>query len=158
MNIVQSRLQGMSPRERSVLGFGIFGAALILIYSFVWQPWQDDLKRLRTQVPLKKETLQWMERQAELVQPLLKAPQSRASGQPLLTIVEQSANQSKISPYIRRMTPGEGDQVKIWLTEADFDRWVLWLERLRRFGIEVTEASINRAKNNTATIRVTLQR
>lgn len=159
MGPLRQKLQNLTPRERGVLGVGVLGAGLIVIYAFVWQPWQDELNRLRAQVPLKQETLQWMRQQAALIEPLVNNPNKpkRASDKPLLTVVEQSAQQSKISPYIRRMAPGEDGQVKIWLTDADFDKWIVWLERLRRIGIEVYSASINRAKDNKVTIRVTLQ-
>ena len=158
---LQQRLQSLSARERSVLGFGIVGAILILVYSFFWQPWQDELNRLRTQVPLKQETLQWMQQQSKLVQPLLQngANKAQSDAKPVLTVVEQMARAAKIKQYIRRMAPGENNQqVKIWLTDTDFDAWLLWLERLRKVGIEVNAATVSRTADNKVTIRVTLQR
>ncbi len=155
-----NRLQSLSPRERAVFLFGVVAAVLIVLYSFVWQPWQEELDRLRTQVPIKRENLAWMQQQARTIGPLAKkaGEKKNADDKPLLTIVEQSAKSSKMDAYIRRMAPGEGEQVKIWLTEADFDRWVVWLEALRTSGIEVESATINRAKDNKVTIRMTLQR
>jgi general secretion pathway protein M len=154
------RLQGLTQRERVVLGIGGISALLIVVYSFVWQPWQEDLNRLRIQVPLKKETLAWMNQQKSLVKPLLKKAnqKSKSSDKPLLTVVERSAKQSKMDAYIRRMSPGEEGQVKLWLTDANFEQWITWLEKLRKAGVEVESASINQAGNNRVTIRVTLKR
>jgi len=159
MQLVQ-RLQGLTQRERVVLGVGGISALLIVVYAFVWQPWQETLGRLRIQVPLKEETLAWMQQQKSSVDPLItKAKQkSKSSDTPLLTVVERSAKKSKIDAYIRRMSPGEKGQVKLWLTDANFEQWVTWLEKLRKAGIEVESASINQAGNNRVTIRVTLTR
>jgi general secretion pathway protein M len=154
------RFQSLTQRERVVLGIGGISALLIVVYSFVWQPWQEELNRLRIQVPLKKETLAWMRQQQSLVNPLIKKAnrKSNTSDTPLLTVVERSAKQSKMDAYIRRMSPGEDGQVKLWLTDADFEQWITWLEKLRKAGVEVESASINQAGNNRVTIRVTLKR
>ena len=143
-----------------VLGIGGISALLIVVYSFVWQPWQEELNRLRVQVPLKKETLAWMRQQKSSVGPLIRKTKqkTKSSDTPLLTVVERSAKQSKMNVYIRRMSPGEEGQVKLWLTEANFEQWVNWLEKLRKAGVEVESASINKANNNTVTIRMTLKR
>jgi general secretion pathway protein M len=153
------RFQGLTQRERVVLGIGGISALLIVVYSFVWQPWQEELNRLRIQVPIKKETLAWMHQQKSLVNPLIKKAnqKTKSSDKPLLTVVERSAKQSKMDVYIRRMSPGEDGQVKLWLTDADFEQWLTWLEKLRKAGVEVESASINQTGNNRVTIRVTLK-
>lgn len=157
---LKQRVQSLNDRERAVLGWGIVGALLILAYTFVWQPWQDELNRLRVQIPLKQETLVWMRRQQSEIEPLLRRNQSKKqlSSEPLLTIIERSAQQSDISSKIRRMAPDEDGRVNIWLSGVDFDQWIVWLERLRQIGIEVNSASINRSTGSTVTVRVTLQR
>jgi general secretion pathway protein M len=154
------KFRNLSQRERAILVFGGIASAFILIYSLVWEPWQDELARLRTQVPVNQETLDWMQKQTRDIGPLIQKAnqQKQSSNAPLLTVIEKSARQSKINPYIRRMAPGEGEQVKIWMTEADFDKWLIWLEALRKQGVEVESATVNRAKDDKVTIRMTLQR
>ena len=160
MNELKQRLQSLTERERVVLGAGVIFTILIILYAFVWEPWQKELNRLRTQVPVKQETLVWMQKQADQVGPLLQkeAIAKQLDNQPLLTVIEGSAQRSGLSKYIRRMAPGENGQVQIWLTEVEFDKWITWLEQLRTLGIEVNTASVNRTKDNRVTIRVTLQR
>ena len=160
MTQLGNRFRNLSQRERAVLLFGGIASIFILLYSLVWEPWQDELARLRTQVPVKRETLAWMEQQTRNLGPLIKKANEgkQPNKAPLLTLIEQSARQSKMNPYIRRMAPGEGEQVKIWMTEADFDKWLIWLEVLRKQGVEVESATVNRAKDNKVTIRMTLQR
>ena len=160
MNELKQRLQSLTERERVVLGAGVIFTILIILYAFVWEPWQKELNRLRTQVPVKQETLVWMQKQADQVGPLLQkeAIAKQLDNQPLLTVIEGSAQRSGLSKYVRRMAPGENGQVQIWLTEVEFDKWITWLEQLRTLGIEVNTASVNRTKDNRVTIRVTLQR
>lgn len=160
MSQLVNRFKNLSQRERAVLLFGAIASALIVLYSFVWEPWQDELQRLRLQVPVKQETLAWMRQQTKNIGPLVKKAGERkqSNDKPLLTVIEQSAKRSKMDAYIRRMAPGEGQQVKVWMTEADFDKWLIWLEVLRKQGVEVNAATVNRAKNNKVTIRMTLQR
>ena len=156
----KQRIQSLTERERFILGFGIVCTTLILVYTFVWQPWQEELNRLRARIPIKQETLQWMQQQAEQVSPLLQkeAARQQLNNKPLLTVIEGSAQRSGLNRYIRRMAPAENGQVQIWLTEVEFDKWVVWLEQLRRLGIDVSTAAVNRTKDNRVTIRVTLQR
>lgn len=154
------RIQSLGERERLVLGWGIVCALLIIIYTILWQPWQEELDRLRVQIPVKQETLAWMRAQASLVEPLLQQVENKKQSQnkPLLTVIERSAQHSNINNNIRRMTPDEDGRVNIWLTDVDFDKWVTWLETLRSIGIEVNAASVNRGKGNAVTVRVTVQR
>lgn len=154
------RIQSLGERERLVLGWGIVCALLIIIYTILWQPWQEELDRLRVQIPVKQETLAWMRAQASLVGPLLQQVENKKQSQnkPLLTVIERSAQHSNINNNIRRMTPDEDGRVNIWLTDVDFDKWVTWLETLRSIGIEVNTASVNRGKGNAVTVRVTVQR
>lgn len=161
MNALTEKLATFSPRERVVLfGGGILTLALVL-YALAWQPWQNELNRLRSQIPVKKETLAWMQSQAGQAKTLAVRSSRGAnqSGLPLLTLIERSANQVDIREAITRMSPGEKeDQVRIWMDNADFDRWLRWLKTLDDSGIEVAEANIDRSVENQVSIRTTLQR
>ena len=146
MNELKQRFQSLTERERFILGLGAISTTLIVLYAFIWQPWQDELNRLRAQVPIKQETLIWMRQQADQVGPILQkgAITKQFNDQPLLTVIEGSAQRSGIIKYIRRMAPSEQGQVQIWLTDVEFDNWITWLEQLRKLGIEVNTASVNR--------------
>lgn len=157
---LKQRIESLNERERFVLGWGVACAVLIFVYTFLWQPWQEELDRLRVQIPIKQETLAWMREQANAIGPLLRQIETKkqSDNKPLLTVVEQSARQSNINNNIRRMAPDEEGRVNIWLSDVDFNKWVIWLEALRRIGIEVSTASVSRGRGNAVTARVTLQR
>lgn len=160
MQELKQRIQSLNDRERQFLGWGVVGALAILAYAFVWQPWQEELDRLRTGLPIKQETLAWMREQAVKIGPLVRQIEARkqTDAEPLLTVIERSAQQSAIDGNIRRMALDEEQRVNIWLTDVDFNRWVVWLERLRSIGVEVNTAVVSRSRGNTVTARVTLQR
>jgi len=150
----------LSTREQRILAIGGVVAALIVVYTLLWAPWQDALQRLRSQVPSKYATLSWMREQAREIKPLMASQKDKKEDDvPLLTVVERTAESAKTRNVIRRMAPGDQEnQVRIWLTEADFDSWLVWLEQLRKQGIEVVSATITRTNEDKVTIRVTLQR
>jgi len=157
-------LDNLSPRERLTLVGGALAAALILLYTFVWAPWQAELERLRERVPVKQETLAWMQAQAGRVASLSareagERGSASNSGLPLLTLVERSANQLGMREVITRMSPGDqASQVRVWMDDVAFDRWLRWIDALGREGITVAEASIDRDGENLVGIRATLQR
>lgn len=161
MSAFTDKLAALSARERIVLMIGAGAAVAIVLYSLAWQPWQAEISRLGAQVPEKRATLEWMTSQADRIDNLSAraAGDAEESGLPLLMLVERSANQVEIRDLITRMSPGDdADQVRIWMDNADFDRWLRWLETLEGSGIEVAEANIDRAQENRVNIRTTLQR
>jgi len=161
MNALTERWMGLSRRERLIVGFGGIAALAIVLHALVWQPWQDELARLRSTVPAKEQTLKWMRAQAVQVNSLQQRlkDKSSTSGLPLLTLVERSANQAEMREAITRMSPGDKtDQVRVWMDDVAFDRWLQWVELLSDSGVEVAEANIDRSEENLVGIRVTLQR
>ncbi len=161
MKVVVNYLATLNTRERWILIGGAIATFIIVFYAFVWAPWHDALARLRVQVPGQQETLVWMQREASAVQPYLKRAK-RQTGKPrlpLLTVIEQTANARRLRDVIRQMQPGEGDQVRVWLRDAAFDPWLLWTDDLRKQGIEIVAATVNKSQQeNRVNIRVTLSR
>ncbi|MFZ0487584.1 MAG: type II secretion system protein M [Arenicellales bacterium] len=161
MNALTERLTGLSTREQVVLVGGGVLALVVVLYTLAWRPWQEELNRLRIQVPEEEQTLAWMRTQAAQVDSLTKSSNTAAeqTGLPLLTLVERSANEVEIRKAITRMSPGDKDnQVRVWMDKADFDLWLRWLKALQAAGIEVADANIDRASENKVNIRATLQR
>ncbi len=160
MTYLREVFGNLNSRERQVLALGAIVLVLILGYTLVWAPWHDALRRLRAQVPAQQTTLTWMQDQAKQAAPLLKLENNDSQNDvPLLTVVEATAATAKMRNVIRRMSPGDQEgQVKVWLTEASFDSWLLWLEQLRKEAVEVVSSTITRGEGGKVTIRMTLQR
>lgn len=151
--------KALSQRERILIGAGGAIALLMLIYTYLWEPKMQSLKQLKTvQVPQSEQTLAWVK------QALLSAQNRPAQAQekiiegPLLTVIEQTAEQAGIRAAIRRMQPNQAKSVKIWMEDVPFDAWLSWVAMLRRQNVFVERASIVRETPGLATIRCTLAR
>ena len=151
--------ENLAARERALLGVGSLFLVIALSYVFLWEPWNTELQRLKTQVPEKQKTLAWIESQTKLVTSIkrMQKPKTPILKVPLLTAIETTAVRSKIKPFIKRIQPGKEKQVKIWLSDVLFDDWLIWIENLKNQDIEVVAATINRSNANKVSITVTLQ-
>lgn len=161
MNALKRYWEKLNGRERWLVGGAGAAVALMLVYALLWEPWQRHLVQLRTGVPAKQATLQWMRAQADVLKPLsVRKPAGANGGEvPLLTVIEQSAQQAKLREAIQRMQPGENEnEVKVWFGEIVFDDWLHWFENMRPQGVEITAVQISRGKEGKVTVRATLAR
>jgi len=157
---VRTFWQGLGFRERVTLSGGTVIVVLILVFVFVWQPWQQHISQLRISVPDKQQTLTWMKREAATVNPLLakRRQATQTESIPVLTVIEETARAANLRNVIRRVQPAPDNNVRVWLSGADFDTWLKWVELLRTRGVEVSAAVINRSERNTVSIRVVFRR
>lgn len=160
MNGIKEYWYSLGARERALLMIGICAVTLMLVWALVLDPVNQRLTQLRTQVPLKQNALNYMRSEQGNLATLRETQQPRQfdDSQPLLTVIEQTAAQSNLRSVINRIQPDEEDSVKVWLNDAYFDPWVQWVETLKQQGIEVTESTVNRGKDDTVSVRVTFQR
>jgi len=162
MNQLKRLWYSISQRERAMVSVGVAGVLAIVLYSLVWAPWQQQLQRLRDQVPAKRQTLAWMEQAAREAAPLLKKRKDSGSGDqnlPILTIVEQTATAMQLRDAIKQMRPGDNNEVQVNLQEAEFDTWLKWIDALSKQGIEIGAAAAGRGQDpGKANIRMTLGR
>jgi general secretion pathway protein M len=138
----------LSVRDQRVLGIGGFAVLCILLYSMIWSPMQDRLKRLRPQVISQSADLAWMRQQAAMIQTLSysSAAKKGANVQPLLTVVDQAAKTQKIRDRIKQIQPGkESGTAKIWFEKVIFEDWLRWMDSISAKGISVTRVSITKS-------------
>jgi len=152
----------LQARERSIISIGATLLILMLLYLYVWEPWHKAIEKYREELPQKRADLQWMKAQGDLASRLkgIKKPDNSASGQPLLTVVERTAQQAGLRTNIKQMTPGDKPgEVKIWLSQISFDKWLLWAEKIKNNeAIEVKSADIQQVDLGTVEVRATLLR
>ena len=126
---------------------------LLLVYLFGWLPFDKQVVAKRTLMESQMATLEWMKRSAEEVQSLRsglpKKPNTKASNEALLTLVDRTAKQNQLSKYIQRLKPQDNDSVQLWLEQAPFDRLVQWLGLLvRQYNIELDSINIERDESS----------
>ena len=158
MSQISDIWKGLSKREQLILGAGIILASVILLYSFVFSPWQTKLTQLRDQAPQKRADLHWMKTQAKQAKSLLAATKSSTVQGPLLTTLENTAQETAIRGSIKRMQPGSDGEVKVWLSDVQFDLWLAWVDVLRQQVVDVSTATITRAEQGAVNVRATFSR
>lgn len=139
--------QGLQPRERlSLLGGGLLIAAL-LAWQFVWLPLQSQLQQARTQVQAQQQLVVWMRQAVAQLKTTdsTASPPSDNSNRSLLSLVDQSARGAGLSQALKKIQP-EGDEVRVWLDQLDFDKAMQWLGELQRQGVKVSNLNAERAQ------------
>ena len=148
----------LSVRERTLIGVALLVGVLLLGYVFLWQPKMDQLKVLRErQVPQSEQTLAWVKQALTRTQNQSNAAPQIIEG-PLLTVIEQTAEQAKVRAAIRRMQPNQQQAVKIWMDGVNFDQWLSWIDLLRQQNVIVEQVSLLNKSTGVVDVRLTLAR
>jgi len=138
----------LPARDQRVLGIGAFVVLSILLYSLLWAPMQDQLKRQRPLLIKQSEDLVWMQAQADKIRQLKqsKSTSNSANDVPLLTAIDQTARKLKLRGKIKQIQPGkEAGTAKIWFDKVVFEDWLQWLDIISAQGIDVTRVSITKS-------------
>ena len=157
MKSLSQLIENLNNRERLFLGVGLLVTVVIFVYTLALEPWYRELARLRSDVPQKEADLAWMQNHVVLATRLRTRNLNTHNGSSasLLSVVETTASAAKVP--IRQIDPGGDGEVKIWFKETDFDPWLIWLESLRKRGIEATNVSVDRTADNKASVRLTVR-
>lgn len=141
-----------SSQDRMAITITACVVGLLLVYLFVWLPFNNKIITKRNQVESQMATLEWMEKSAKEVRSL-RSRQARSntkvSNEALLTLVDRTAKQNQLSKYIQRLKPQDNDSVQLWLEQAPFDALVQWIGLLvRQYNIDLDAISIERDESS----------
>ncbi|HQU14851.1 MAG: hypothetical protein B7Z66_03530 [Chromatiales bacterium 21-64-14] len=125
-------LAARTPRERQILIIGAALLAVLLLYGVVLRPFHNRLATLRHNVDEQRALLHWMHGAAGQIQALRGSAGNRVSGQPILSLVDQTARQEQLGNAVKRLEPDSSGGVRVWLEQAPFDQVVQWLGKLER--------------------------
>ena len=126
---------GLSRRERHLIGSGMALTLALLIYALAWQPFRASYRRLQQSVAEQRADLAWMQQVAQQVQRLSGAGENAhatADGRSLLTRVDQTARAAGFGPALKRIAPQGNEQLSVQLDAVEFDRLIPWLATLER--------------------------
>ena len=154
------------PRERWVLGGSAVVLILILAYVLVWEPWQQRVQRLHSEVTALQADLVWMQQAAAQLHHAQAAGsvatmRSGGNAMALATQAEQSARSAGLETYLRRIEPQTDGSLRLWLEQVGFSRLLPWLVELRyTHGIRLDEVQLERsttASGDVINARLTLR-
>lgn len=155
-------LNSLEERERRYVTVGSIIVFLMLVYSLLWAPFLDKVKKLDGQVKSHSETLSWMQNNTHLIKTANTGATSGSINrdQSLIAVIGQTTKNSAMSDTVKRVEENKDNSVRVWLEKAPFDHMIIWLESLQtRHGANIT--SINIDKQNEVGIvnaRLTLER
>lgn len=152
----------LSRREKlMVIMTGVF-ILFFLSYTFIARPLAERLQFYQDRLPAQQELLAWMEQASQEVQQLRATRQglSGAGGNDSpLAIISKSGKAQGLGNSIKRIEPGEGQEVRLWLDGVIFDDMVPWLSMLEeQYGLTVGDISLDRDKDpGYVNVRLTFQ-
>lgn len=136
----------LEVRERRVVVGGIVLLLAAGLWAGVWEPLEDERRRLQELRAAQMEDLRWMRRAvAELkaLQGSSRTPE-RPSGRSLLALVDISTKAAGITERVDNIQPADDQRVVVTLSEVGFDVVARWLGWLRGRGVEVTHLDLQR--------------
>ncbi len=153
-------LDSLQPRERHLLLAGLIALTLMIFYLAVWQPISRHYTQLEQRVTQQRETLRWMEQMQPRILALRGAsPPTVASGQSLLTVIDQTAKRNQLGSVVKRIEPAGQSTARVWVEQAQFDSLVLWFDMLQKnYGIRVHNITMEReAIPGSVSARITFE-
>lgn len=137
--------QGMNKREKIVSAGGALLLLLLLIYLLGVQPLRRELVKMQKAIPAKKEALAWMENGARTARELTEKRSSVAAASSPLKTIALVAKQYGLSTKLRRVDPGENDEIKVWFEDLVFIDLLKFVRELHeKHGVEVVSFSAER--------------
>ncbi len=152
----------LSRREKlMVIMTGIF-ILFFLSYTFIARPYTERLQFYQDRIPAQQELLAWMEQASQEVQQLRVTRQGligAAGNDSALSLISKSAKEQGLGKSIKRIEPGEGQEVRLWLDGVIFEDMVPWLSQLQeKYALTVGSISLERDKDpGYVNVRLTFQ-
>ena len=149
--------QNLQQREQQLITAGTLALILVILWAFVWLPYQQKRVELQSQISSREQQLIELSQISAHVQALRKigqpgqlAQNTKARGtRSLLQVTDESARAAGLAAALKRIEPDTENMVQVWLEGADFDKLAGWLELIdAQYAISVESASINRPSAN----------
>lgn len=136
----------LRSRDRFSLVAG--GVVLLLLIGFMASaPFLREISGLRSEVFAKRSELAWMhEKSGEAARLKVSIQQHRSDGvqEAPLTMLEKTAALHNLGSQLKRVEPGDLNQVKVWLEKAAYTDIVGWLYLLDERGFRPVALSADR--------------
>jgi general secretion pathway protein M len=127
LSSIKTWWQGLNLREQRLVLVMATAVSVFLLYSFIWQPLNENLEKKERTLASRQALLTWVtENTARYKNVKLNGGVNKSSGS-LSSIINRTANQQKLT--ITRLQP-QGDNVQVWLDSAPFTQLLFWLEHL----------------------------
>jgi general secretion pathway protein M len=127
LSSIKTWWHGLNLREQRLVLMMGSAVSIFLLYSFIWQPLNDNLAKKERTLASRQALLTWVTDNTARYQNVKSTGGGKKSSGSLSSIINRTANQQKLT--ITRMQP-QGDNVQVWLDSAPFTQLLFWLEHL----------------------------
>lgn len=137
--------QGLNLREqRLVLAMGS-AISIVLLYSLLWQPLNDNLANTQKSLANRQALLAWVTDNTARYQSVKSLGGKQKSSGSISSIVNRTANQQRLT--ITRTQP-QGESLQVWIDSAPFTQLLFWLESLaNNEGLQVQAIDLTQGDN-----------
>jgi len=145
----------LQQREQHLILGGSFVLLAVILWAFIWLPYQKNKNTLQLQIHARGQQLIEITQIAAQVQSTDKSQQSGNSmlargNKSLLRLTDESARAAGLAAALKRIEPDTEQRVQVWLENASFDKLIAWLEVIEgKYSIRVESSSINKVSNKT---------
>ena len=127
LSSIKTWWHGLNLREQRLVLTMATAVSIFLLYSFIWQPLNDNLDKKERTLASRQALLTWVTDNTTRFQNIKLTAGANKSKGSLSSIINRTANQQQLT--ITRMQP-QGDNVQVWLDSAPFTQLLFWLENL----------------------------
>ncbi len=141
---IAERWRQLAVREQGLLLLAAGVLALLLGYSLLWSPWQATRERLRAENARLQADLAWLQQLAPQVEALRAQQPATATAEGALPVrLDASLRAAGLGEHLLRLEPAPDGSVKLWLSDAPFDRLLAWLGELGAQGVTVQSLGVS---------------
>ena len=135
--------ENLQRQEKLAAAGGGLAMALLLLYLLL-QPLLSNRSRLQAEVSNRRAELAWMRDAArEIGQSDATARNGAAI--PPLQFIDQAARENHLGEQLKRMEPGQGGEIKVWLNNAAYVDLIHWLRQLSTTGhLAITNLTVEK--------------
>jgi general secretion pathway protein M len=121
------RWAALAPRERRMLGIGIFVIAISIVYFLLFEPAFLGRKKLLEELPVLRSQLGQVESLGSEARRLTSVPTGLDNPTALKGLIEQSVAASGLKGQLTQVTQ-TGDLIEARFKAVGFNQWLLWLD------------------------------
>ncbi len=127
LSSIKAWWQGLNIREQWLVSIMATFISVFLLYSFVWQPLNENLIKAEQKVASRKALLTWVTDNTARYKNVKSSSGGKKSSGSLSSIINRSANKQQLT--ITRMQ-AQGESVQVWLDSAPFTTLLFWFEHM----------------------------
>lgn len=134
----------LQPKEKLATAAGGLAVTLLIGYLLI-QPLLSNRSRLLEEVSNRRTELTWMRDAAREIGQSDLPGRNGAATLPPLQLIDQVARENHLSDQLKRVEPGPGGEIKVWLNNASYVDMVRWLRQLSATGrLAITNLNVEK--------------